>query len=62
LVGFSAAVDEEGVVKISDKRDFERWNSKGWDAKGEVTVFEVTGDNVKAVNTKESEGVGLTER
>jgi alpha-N-arabinofuranosidase len=60
----SATVSEEGVVSvvvvnISETRDFE---VEVMGVGSDVTVFEVTGENVKAVNTKEKEGVGLTER
>jgi alpha-L-arabinofuranosidase len=59
----SAAVDEEGVVScvvvnISEEEEF-KVELKG--VGSDVEVFEVTGADVKAVNTKEKEGVGLKE-
>ena len=59
----SAAVNEEGVascvvVNISEGEDFEV-ELKG--AGTDVEVLEVTGADVKAVNTKEKQGVGLKE-
>lgn len=60
----SAAVNEEGVVSrvvvnINEEEEF-RVDLKGVGT--DVEVFEVTGADVKAVNTKEKEGVGLKER
>ena len=59
----SAAVNEEGVVScvvvnISEEEEFEV-ELKG--VGSDVEVFEVKGVDVKAVNTKEKEGVGLKE-
>jgi alpha-L-arabinofuranosidase len=59
----SAAVSEDGVVScvvvnISEGEDFKvELMGVGTDIK----VFEVTGADVKAVNTKEKQGVGLKE-
>jgi alpha-L-arabinofuranosidase len=60
----SAAVNEEGVVScvvvnISEEKEFEV-ELKG--VRSDVEVFEITGTDVKAVNTKEKEGVGLKDR
>ena len=59
----SAAVNEEGmvscvVVNISEEEEFKA-ELKG--VGSGVEIFEVTGADVKAVNTKEKEGVGLRE-
>lgn len=60
-------MDEKGtvscvVVNISDEKDFEVEMEMDGRTAGEVTVFEVTGNDIKAVNTKDSEGVGCKER
>lgn len=47
------------VVNTSDETEFEV-ELKG--VGSAVEIFEVTGENVKAVNSREKEGVGLNER
>jgi len=60
----SAAVNEEGVVScvvvnISEEKEFE---VELKDVESDVEVYEITGADVKAVNTKEKEGVWLKDR
>lgn len=62
----SACVNEEGtvscvVVNMHEERDFDVEMEMD-DATSEVTVFEITGKDVKATNTREHEGVGCSER